>query len=136
MPLSRQGARERILSSLYDAMLDDARWPATSALIDDAVGLTGNGLAVVDGPKDDMRVGFVGLYYRGRRREDLEREYLELYHPTDERIPRLRRRPYGRFVFGYRVWWKRQTFDLYNFGNCGITMTWRAATARRPRLRN
>lgn len=98
MPLTRQGARERILSSLYDAMLDDARWPATSALIDDAVGLTGNGLAVVDGPKNDMRVGFVGLYYRGRRRQDLEREYLELYHPTDERIPRLRRRPYGRFM--------------------------------------
>ena len=91
-------ARERILSSLYDAMLDDARWPATSALIDDAVGVTGNALVVVDGPKDNMRVGFVGLYYRGCRREDVEREYLDLYHPIDERIPRLRRRPYGRFM--------------------------------------
>ena len=96
--MTAQNARERILSSLYDAMLDDARWPATSALIDEVVGLTGNALAVVDGPKDNMRLGFVGIYYRGHRREDLEREYLEVYHPTDERIPRLRRRPYGRFM--------------------------------------
>ena len=96
--MTAQNARERILSSLYDAMLDDARWPATSALIDEVVGLTGNALAVVDGPKDNMRLDFVGIYYRGSRREDLEREYLEVYHPTDERIPRLRRRPYGRFM--------------------------------------
>ena len=36
---------------------------------------------------------FVGLYYRGQRREDLERKYLEGYHPIDERVPRLRQLP-------------------------------------------
>ena len=30
-----QDAFERILASLHDAMLDDTRWPGTSALIDE-----------------------------------------------------------------------------------------------------
>ena len=96
--MSDQEAFERIVTSLYDAMLDDTRWAAASALIDEACGLTGNGLMVGDGPKDDVRALFVGLYYRGQRREDLEREYLENYHPTDERVPRFRQLPDGRLV--------------------------------------
>ena len=39
--MSGQEAFERILASLYEAMLDDRHWPATSALIDEACGLTG-----------------------------------------------------------------------------------------------
>ena len=91
-------AFERILASLYDAMLDDTRWPATSALIDEACGLTGNGLMVGEGPKNNVRGLFVGLYYRGQRREDLEREYLENYHAIDERVPRFRQLPARRLV--------------------------------------
>ena len=79
-----------ILASLYEAMLDDTQWPATSALIDAACGVTGNALMVGSGPPDDVRAHFVGLYYRGERRADLEREYLSRYHPLDERVPRLR----------------------------------------------
>ena len=41
---------------------------------------------------------FVGLYYRGQRREDLEREYLEHYHAIDERVPRFRQLPVSRLV--------------------------------------
>ena len=48
--MNNQDAFERILASLYKAMLDDAHWPATSALIDEAIGLTGNGLMVGEGP--------------------------------------------------------------------------------------
>ena len=48
--MSNQDAYERILASLYDAMLDDTHWPATSALIDEACGLTGNALLVAEGP--------------------------------------------------------------------------------------
>ena len=86
--MSDKDAFERIMASLHDAMLDDSRWPAASALIDEACGLSGNRLMVGGGPKDDVRVRFVGGNLRGQRREDLEREYLEDYHPTDERIPR------------------------------------------------
>ena len=96
--MSEQTAFERVVASLYDAMLDDTRWPATSALIDEVCGLTGNALLVAEGPPDDLRVLFVGLYYRGQRRTDLEREYLELYHPINEAIPRLRQLPDGQLV--------------------------------------
>ena len=81
--MSDQDAFAHILASLHEAMLDDVHWPTTTALIDEACGLTGNTLLVGEGPKDDIRVLFVGLYYRGQRRTDLEREYLEVYHPID-----------------------------------------------------
>ena len=96
--MSDQDAFDRILVALYDAMLEDAHWPATSALIDEACGITGNTLLIGEGPKDDVRALFVGLYYRGQRREDLEREYLEVYHPIDESVPRVRQLPDSRLV--------------------------------------
>ena len=58
----------------------------------------GNALLVGEGPPDDIRVLFVGLYYRGQRRPDLEREYLDVYHPINEAIPRLRQLPDGHLV--------------------------------------
>ena len=96
--MTRQDVYERVLSSLHDAMLDDTHWSATSALIDEACGITSNCLLVGEGPKDDLRVLTVGLYYRGQRHEDLEREYLEVYHPIDERIPRFRQLPDSHLV--------------------------------------
>ena len=65
--MSDQSAFERILQSLHDAMLDDTHWPAASALIDELCGLTGNTLAVADGPKKDIQVGFFKHYSRGER---------------------------------------------------------------------
>ena len=96
--MREQPAFERVLASLYAAMLDDTHWPATSALIDEACGIAGNALLVGEGPPDDLRVLFVGLYYRGQRRTDLEREYLDVYHPINEGIPRLRQLPDGHLV--------------------------------------
>ena len=63
--MSNQGTYERTLALLYDAMLDDTHWPATSALIDEACGIAGNALLVGEGPKKDIQILFVGLYYRG-----------------------------------------------------------------------
>ena len=96
--MSDQDAFERVLVSLYDAMLDDALWPATSALIDEACGVKGNVLGVDPNPKEDIPVVLVGLYYRGQRREDLEREYLETYLPMDERVARVRQLPDNRLA--------------------------------------
>ena len=96
--MSSQDPFDRILASLYDAMLDDTLWPATSALIDEACGLQGSALGVGRGPKDDVQVISAGLHYRGVRREDLEREYFEVYHPVDEAVPRLRQLPDSRVV--------------------------------------
>ena len=85
-----------ILTSLHQAMLDDARWPLTSALIDEACGTAGNALLVGEGTGDDVRVVFMAGYFRGERREDLEGDYLENYHPWDERVPRFRKLPDSR----------------------------------------
>ena len=63
--MSYQDTFEHILAALYDAMLDDARWPAASALIDEACGITGNDLMVGEGPKDDVQADFVGVLLPG-----------------------------------------------------------------------
>ena len=96
--MSQSDAFDRILASLHDAMLDDAHWPTTSALIDDALGATGNGLVVGEGAGDDVCIFFAGMYQRGQRRQDLEREYFRLYYRLDERLPRLRQSPDSRLV--------------------------------------
>ena len=96
--MSEHDAFDRVLAAVHAATLDETRWPSASALIDEACGLTGNGLMVADGPANDVRALFVGLYYRGQRRADLEREYLTTYHPLDERVPRFRQLPARRLV--------------------------------------
>ena len=85
-----QDAFDRLLALLYDAALDDGRWPAASALIDETCGIANNSLVVGEGPAGDVRIVFAGGYHRGQRREALEREYLEVYYPIDERVPRAR----------------------------------------------
>ena len=114
--MSDQDAFERILASLYAAMLDDAHWPATSALIDEACGMQGNALAVGEGPKNDVQIITAGLYYRGERHEDLEREYLDIYHPIDESVPRFRQLPDSRVVRAVDLYTKQelQTSPTYN----------------------
>ena len=116
--MSDQDAFERILASLYDAMLDDALWPATSALIDEACGTQGNGMMVGEDMEGDIRPTFVGLYYRGERREDWEREYLTVYHPIDERVQRFRQLPDSRVVHITELYTAEelQTSVAYNEG--------------------
>ena len=97
-------AFDRIMVSLHDAMLDDDQWPVTCALIDEACGMTGNGLIVGEGFEDAVKVFFARFYFRGERRQDMEHEYFTVYHPVDERLPRLRRLPDSRLV---------QVSDLY-----------------------
>ena len=116
--MSDQDAFERILASLYDAMLDDALWPATSALIDEACGMHGNALLVGQGPKEAVRVFCAGFYYRGQRRADWEREYLGIYHPIDECVPRFRQLPDSRVVHASMLYTDEElkTSVAYNEG--------------------
>ena len=97
--MSRQDLFERLLESLHGAALDDARWAAASALLDETCGAKGNLLVFGDGASPgDIDIFFARLCYRGERCADLEREYFEVYHPLDERMPRLRRLPDSRIV--------------------------------------
>ncbi len=119
--MSGQDAFRRIVGSLHEAALDDSGWPATSALIDEACGMHGNALLVGEGPPDDVRVDFVGLYFRGERRPDVEREYLDVYHPIDERVPRARQLPDSRIV---------RVADLYRDQELRTSRTYNEFTVR------
>lgn len=96
--MSQHDTFHRVLMSLHGAMLDDAQWPATSALIDEACGTVGNALLIAANPARDAPLLFAAGYYRGDRRLDLERDYLDNYHPWDERVARLRRLSDGKLA--------------------------------------
>ena len=90
----RRDAFERILASLHEAAMDDARLSTASALIDDALGVYGNCMAVGDLHSGaDIQVYFARFFYQGYRHHEFEREYFERYFPLDERLPRIRRLP-------------------------------------------
>lgn len=89
-------AFDRILAALHGAALDGAHWPATAALIDEACGAVGNALVVGEWSGDDVRICFAQYLYRGELRQDLAREYFDVYYPHDEGRRRLRVRPAGQ----------------------------------------
>ena len=57
--MSERDAFDGILASLHEASLDDARWPATSGLIDDAIRAEGNSLAFGAGAPDQVQIHYV-----------------------------------------------------------------------------
>ena len=87
--MNPQDPFDRLLTSLHDAALDDALWPATARLIDEACGSTGSSIFVGKGVGAGVELSFAGFYRRGERRRDLERDYYENYFHQDERVPRL-----------------------------------------------
>ena len=92
--MSNRNLFECILRSLHEGVLDDTRWPITSALIDDLCGTKGNYLVLCDGAKhEDIDFIFARFCFAGQRHTELEREYFGSYHALDERLPRIRQLP-------------------------------------------
>ena len=93
-------AFDGILASLHRAALDDAHWPETSALIDEACGAGGNALLV--GERSAAGGGdcitFALYLSHGEPRQELAREYLEAYYPHDAGMRRLMGQPGGRLL--------------------------------------
>ncbi len=96
--MNPDGAFERSLAALYEAALDDVRWPAATALIEEAVGASGNALIVGEGLDDDVRIHFARYLRRGESVHEQARAYFNAYHPHDEGMPRLRQLPHGRLA--------------------------------------
>ena len=88
-------AFERCLALLYEAALDDARWPAASALVDKTCGVVGNILVVSD---LSGAIHFARALYRGEDRPDRTRAYFEVYYPQDEAPARHMAQPSGRLI--------------------------------------
>ena len=95
--MSRRDALDRILQSLHAAAFGDARWPAASGLIDEAIGAHGSFLAVGDGATQN-NLFLARMCSRGQRLRELEREYYRVYYPIDERLPRIRDLPDSRLT--------------------------------------
>ena len=97
--MSQRDAFDGVLASLHEAVFDDARWPAASALIDEACRIKGNMLVYGAGrTQDDVAIFLARFCFRGQRNEEFERKYFEEYYALDERVPRLRELPHGRLV--------------------------------------
>ncbi|MCY3763195.1 MAG: helix-turn-helix transcriptional regulator [Gemmatimonadetes bacterium] len=97
--MGERDAFDRILGLLHEAALDEARFPAASALIDEALGAKGNTLVFGTGrPPGGVQIFYAGFFYHGQRNRELERRYFEVYYPRDERIPRLRDLPDSQLV--------------------------------------
>lgn len=86
---------KRALEALNTAALQDAGWPEASAAIDEAIGATGSAMALGEGSVNAARFSLVGIFERGERRAELEREYLEDWVQRDERRERFRQLPIG-----------------------------------------
>ena len=98
--MGHRGTFRRIVDSLNEATLDDARWPETSALIDEACGAKGSMLTFGHcvPRRGRHRIWFSRQYYRGVDRNEWQREYFRNYYAEDEHLPRLRSLPDSRIV--------------------------------------
>ena len=115
--MNQQDLFEGILAALHAGVLDDARWPAVSALIDEACGSKGNMLVSgVGGGQDEVDIFFTRCCYRGERDAAWEREYFEVWYALDERVPPVRQLPDSRIVHAHELYpedgWKRSV--VYN----------------------
>lgn len=110
---------ERIVTSLQEAALGDARWTEMDRRISELVGTKGSALAVAEGRSQaDAQVFLARFCLRGQRREDWERRYMEEYWPDDERVPRAFRLDHGHLV---------STGDLYTDGEKQTSRTFNEA---------
>ena len=116
--MNPDGAFDCILASLHRAALDDTHWAATAALIDEACGSVGNILLVREGFGGADRIYYARFLYRGENRQDLAREYVNIYYPHDAGMRRLMQLPEGRPVHLPDLYTKDElrTSPVYNEG--------------------
>ena len=115
--MSQQDHFDRIVSALHDAALADTGWPRASALIDEAVGISGNHLTVISGhTRADAEFLFGDRYNHGEY-TDLGREYATCYFSHDERVPRFLRLPDSRLVHVTELYTEQElkTSPTYNY---------------------
>ena len=88
-----------IMALLHEAMLDDSRWPAATALIDEEIGARGSLLVCADDTANgDIRIFIAKTFFGGESRSAWQREYFRNYYADDEHLPRLRALPDGSIV--------------------------------------
>ena len=94
--MSRQEEFDGVVAGIHEAIFDEDRWVSVSAMIDEACGMKGNHLMVVDEIGADAEIIHGKLIYRGVHAKELERRGLEDYFWRDPRIPRMFELPDAR----------------------------------------
>ena len=108
---------ECLRAVLGEATFDDSRWPEAARLIEDVCGTKGSTLVFGQRyPDDSTQVFLARFFHRGERRQDWEGEYYRVYHPVDERAPRIGRAPAGRIFHVSELYTEaeRKTSPTYN----------------------
>ncbi|MXY56806.1 MAG: hypothetical protein F4029_16900 [Gammaproteobacteria bacterium] len=97
--LAIQDRIDEIVALLREAELDETKWPAASALIDDTCNLRGNDLLLAGAhPLGGLDIKLRWLLLRGEPRPELKRDYAENYAAIDERAAAILREPFGKLV--------------------------------------
>ena len=109
---------ERNLELVYDAALDDDRWPAASALVEEAVGTDRHAIVVGEWMGEDHRVHFVRCLRQGNSLLAPMRAYLEDLHLEDPLAPRIKQLPHGKLARIADLYSEdeRKTSPAYNEG--------------------
>ena len=95
----QHGTLDHIVDALNGAMLDDARWADTSALIDECFRTEGNVLTFgEDLSSGGVEIFFSKWYFRGVDRPAWQRDYFLNYYAEDEHLPRMRALPDAKIV--------------------------------------
>lgn len=107
---------DRLVSLLYEAVLDDMVWPRIYQSLGAAAGVEGAHLVIVDGALADPNVVFSQLHVDGRPAPEIEEWYVRDYFAIDERVPKLSRLPTARPVHNDSLFtdWERKSSAAYN----------------------
>ena len=89
---------DRLVSLLYEAVLDDKVWPRIYQSLGATAGVEGAHLVIVDGASADPNVVFSQLHVDGRPAPEIEERYVRDYFAIDERVPKLPQLPTARLV--------------------------------------
>ncbi|WP_419939889.1 helix-turn-helix transcriptional regulator [Candidatus Palauibacter sp.] len=117
---SSAGPLERIVASLHEAALDEARWPEADRTIGEINRTSGSALTLHERQGTHPAVLLTRICLAGRRRKDWESRYFNDYWAGDEAAPRIARLEPGRLVF---------TGDLYTDAEKKTSRTYNEALA-------
>ncbi|MDE2690938.1 MAG: helix-turn-helix transcriptional regulator [Acidobacteriota bacterium] len=103
-PATAASGLEEIVGCLQQAALDERRWSALSARIEDAVGGFSNHLVVMARRGGSFEFLFSSCLVRGEPDPETERTYIEEYAFRDERVRRFEAWPNGRLLHNREVY--------------------------------
>ena len=108
---------DRTVAMLYEAALDDARWPAVFTAMDELCGLRGGQLtATAADSRGVQQIEFAVGFIAGEERDDIVSDWVENYAERSEHIPRILRLPVAELRHNEQLFTdlEKKTSAMYN----------------------